>query len=231
MPPNLVPLEMPVTRNGTAAFAVALIALAAPLSAQEKPTPAMAKAIAGTWQIDTVRSELQPAALTALLGPGGQRPAAPPPTADSAPAAPPAAAGGGRRGGGGGGGGGGARGLGPRNAGAANGNMRVLSTEIRVARTLVLEVTETSAITTDIAGYKTTWTLDGKKRPVAQMEGGVVEYLGEWHGKTLLLEKGIPAGGSVRREFKPIGENELEVKLTVNVGKKIEQKLVYVRGQ
>jgi len=27
----------------------------------------------------------------------------------------------------------------------------------------------------------------------------------------------------------PLGENELEVKLTVNVGKKMEQKLVYTR--
>jgi len=184
----------------------------------------MVHAIGGTWQIDTARSEMQPPALAALLGPGGQRSAAPAPTTDSATAAP-AAPSGGRRSGGGGG-----RGMGSRNPGGGGGNLRVLSTEIRVPRTLVLDVAEGSAVTTDVAGYQTRWTLDGKKRPVAQMEGGVVEYLGEWHGKMLLLEKGIPGGGSVKREFKPMGANELEVKLTVNIGKKLEQKLVYVRA-
>ena len=93
----------------------------------------------------------------------------------------------------------------------------------------LLKVTEATAITTDVAGYETNWKLDGKKHQVAQMEGGVVEFLGEWHGKTLFLEKSIPGAGGVRREFKSLGENELEVKLTVNVGKKMEQKLVYTR--
>ena len=102
-------------------------------------------------------------------------------------------------------------------------------TAISVPRTLVLKVTEATAITTDVAGYETNWKLDGKKHQVAQMEGGVVEFLGEWHGKTLFLEKSIPGAGGVRREFKSLGENELEVKLTVNVGKKMEQKLVYTR--
>jgi hypothetical protein len=204
-------------------LALATVVAAAPLGAQEKPTEAMVRAIAGTWQIDTARSELPPAGLAALLNQGQRPAAAPRPDTAAAPAAAPAA--GGRRGGGGGGGGG--RGLGPRQMG--DGNLRVLMTEIRVPRTLVLNVTDATAITKDVAGYETTWKLDGKKHPVAQMEGGVVEFLGEWHGKSLLLEKSIPGGGGVRREFKPLGENELEVKLTVNVGKKMEQKLVYTR--
>jgi len=211
-----------VSRSRSILLSLALVAVATPLRAQEKPTEAMVRAIAGSWKIDTARSELAPAGLAAMLN-QGQRPAAAP-RADTAAAAPAPAAG--RRGGGGGGGGGG-RGLGPRQMG--DGNLRVLMTEIRVPRTLVLKVTDASAVTTDVAGYETTWKLDSKKHQVAQMEGGVVEYFGEWHGKTLFLEKSIPGGGGVRREFKPLGENELEVKLTVNVGKKMEQKLVYTR--
>lgn len=214
-----------MARSRSILLSLALVAVATPLRAQEKPTEAMIRAIAGSWRIDTVRSELPPAALVAMLN-QGQRPAAAPrpDTAEVAVAAP---AVGGRRSGGGGGGGGGGRGLGPRAMG--DGNIRVFMTEIRVPRTVVLKVTDLTAVTTDIAGYETTWKLDGKKHQVAQMEGGVVEYLGEWHGKTLVLEKSIPGAGAVRREFKPLGDNELEVKLVINVGKKMEQKLVYTR--
>ena len=212
-----------MSRSRSILLSLAVVAVALPLRAQEKPTEAMVRAIAGSWQIDTVRSELPPAGMAALFG-QGQRPAAAPRPDTATAAAAPAA--GGRRGGGGGGSGGG-RGLGPRQM--ADGNLRVLTTEVRVPRTLVLKVTEATAITTDVAGYETNWKLDGKKHQVAQMEGGVVEFLGEWHGKTLFLEKSIPGAGGVRREFKPLGENELEVKLTVNVGKKMEQKLVYTR--
>jgi hypothetical protein len=211
-----------VSRSRSILLSLALVAVAIPLRAQEKPTEAMVLAIAGSWKIDTVRSELAPAGLAAMLN-QGQRPAAAP-RPDTVATAAPAPATGGRRGSGGGGGG---RGLGPRQMG--EGNLRVLATEIRVPRVLVLKVTDVTAITTDLAGYETTWKLDGKKHQVAQMEGGVVEYFGEWHGKTLFLEKSIPGGGGVRREFKPLGENELEVKLIVNVGKKMEQKLVYTR--
>lgn len=112
-------------RSRSFLFTLALVASAMPIRAQDKPTEAMVLTIAGSWQIDTARSELAPAGLAAMLN-QGQRPAAAPrlDTAVAAAAAP---------------------------------------------------------------------------------------------------------AGAVRREFKPLGENELEVKLIVNVGKKMEQKLVYTR--
>ena len=218
-----------MSRTRTAAFAVALIAFAAPLRAQEKPTEAMMKAIAGTWKLDSTRSDSTPPGLAALLNP---RPAARP-QPDSTTAAGSAAAGGGggggRRGGGGGGGGGGGRGLGARTAGAANGNARAFATEVRPQQLLVLKISDGMVVTTDPSGYETTWKTDGKKHQVAQMEGGVIEFQGEWQGKVLLLEKSIPGAGAVEREFKPTKEGDLEVTITLNLGKKVEQKLMYTR--
>ncbi len=210
--------------NRPALLAASLLALAAPLRAQEKPTDAMMKAIAGTWQLDKARSDSAPPGLAALLNPRPERPAPDPATAVVS------GGGGSRRGGGGGGGGSGssARGLGARIGSA--GNVRVFMPELRVQPTLVLKIGDGTAMTTDPAGFETVWKTDGKKRQVAQMEGGVVEYRGEWLGRTLALEKSIPGVGSVKREFKPLGDGELEVKVVLSVGKKVEQKLVYTRA-
>lgn len=213
-----------MSRTRTAALAVALIAFAAPLRAQEKPTDAMMKAIAGTWKLDSTRSDSTPPGLAALLNP---RPAArPQPDSNTAAGSAAAGGGGGRRGGGGGGGG---RGLGPRGGGGANGNARAFATEVRPQQLLVLKISDGMVVTTDPSGYETTWKTDGKKHQVAQMEGGVIEFQGEWQGKVLLLEKSIPGAGAVEREFKPTKEGDLEVKITLNLGKKVEQKLVYRR--
>lgn len=216
-----------MSRTRTAALVVALIAFAAPLRAQEKPTDAMMKAIAGTWKLDSTRSDSTPPGLAALLNP---RPAGRP-QPDSTTAAGSVAAGGGggggRRGGGGGGGGGGGRGLGSRMGGG--GNMRVFLGEVRPLQTMVLKISDGEVITADQTGYETTWKTDGKKHQVAQMEGGVIEFRGEWQGKVLILEKSIPGAGGVTREFKPAKDGSLELTVTLEVGKKVEQKLVYTR--
>ncbi|MEI2719134.1 MAG: hypothetical protein V9E87_03170 [Gemmatimonadales bacterium] len=217
-----------MSRSRTAALAVALIAFAAPLRAQEKPTDAIMKAIAGTWKLDSTRSDSTPPGLAALLNPRPQRPAGGDPAAGGGdPAAAAGGGGGGRRGGGGGGGGGGGRGLGARMGGG--GNVRVFLAEVRPLQTMVLKISESEVITADQTGFETTWKTDGKKHQVAQMEGGVIEFQGEWQGKVLLLEKSIPGAGSVTREFKPAKDGSLELTITLEVGKKVEQKLVYTR--
>lgn len=211
-----------MSRTPSAVVAVALLALVAtPLRAQDKPTADMLTAIAGTWTLDSARSDSVPPGLAALLNPQGARG----PT--NAGAAEAATGGRARRGGGGGGGAGMGGG---RGAGGA-GNLRVFLQEFSSLPTMVLGLTATTAVTADAGGFETTWKTDGKKHPVAQMEGGVIEFFGGWRGKVLTLEKTIPNNGSVRRDFKPLPDGALEVKVTLALGnRKLDQKVVYVRA-
>ncbi len=107
--------------------------------------------------------------------------------------------------------------------------MRVFLAEVRPLQTMVLKVSDGSVITADQTGFETIWKTDGKKHQVGQMEGGVIEFRGEWQGKVLILEKSIPGAGAVIREFKPAKDGSLELTITLEVIKKIEQKLVYTR--
>ena len=118
--------------------------------------------------------------------------------------------------------GGGARGGG----GAADG----LMAEMRPPRQIVIVATVDSVVLPDAQGTMETWRLDGKKRQVAQMTGGLIEYQAEWKGKSLVLIKSMPGGGKVEKELKLDADGTLQLKSVLQAGRKTEQEWVFTRA-
>lgn len=235
-----------------APFAV-LLATISPLSAQARPATSLTAAVVGSWHFDPARSDSVPSNPMTLLGGGGERGPGAAAGATSALGGAPTGGvgggvgggGGGRRGGGGGGGGGvggggvsGAsgtapQGLGPRSGGRMNDpKLRSLIGEARPAPVLVITVHELDITIADDQGHITPWRADGRKHLEAQMEGGVIEFEAKWKGKTLVVERGIPEGTTLRREFKPSDDGStLELKTVLeSAGRKVERKFIYTRN-
>lgn len=111
--------------------------------------------------------------------------------------------------------------------------MRIVMGEARPAPLMVITASDFDVTIADDQGHITPWRADGRKHQEAQMEGGVLESESKWKGKTLVVERGIPEGASVRREFKPSDDGKsLEVKSVLEMGgRKVERKFVYTRGE
>ena len=212
--------------------AAAIFAVAAPLAAQDKPTPEAQKAVAGTWKLDASRSDSIGNPLAALGGGAGF--------------------GGGSRGGGGGGGGGGGRGGGRRGGGAPvnpdssatpqaapdpvagrgrDPNLMMVVNEMSPGAGIVIAVNDSAIAMANAAGVQSAYKTDGKRRQAAQMDGTVIETLALWKDNVLQVTKGIAGVASVKREFKPSKDGAtLEVKETLDVGgRKVDKKLVFTR--
>ncbi len=103
--------------------------------------------------------------------------------------------------------------------------------ELRAAPTMTITATA-SLVTIDdsTAGTVTEWQPDGKKRQEAQFEGGVIESQSGWRFGDFFVVRGVPDGIYVRREYKLAKDaKSLEMKVTIEKGKKIETKLIYTK--
>jgi hypothetical protein len=215
----------------TVVLALALVA-ASPgiLTAQEKPSPAVIAAMAGSWRYSAERSDPlaeNPLAVEAVR-------ARPEDAVGGAPSG-----GGGRRGGGGGGGGGGAPGGGMGGRGGAgagalrNPYIRDLVTQLQPPAVVVISLSDRVAGMSVPDGEPIQWTTDGKKRQKAQMDGTLLEFMGRWRGEKLTLTDGVSGTAELKRELHVIENGAaLEMKLELSgqgFPRKLERKVIFTK--
>lgn len=103
--------------------------------------------------------------------------------------------------------------------------------DARPATELVITAAESVVNLASDGGEPATWQVDGRKHQEPLLEGGVIETEAEWSYDVLRLTRNIPEGLSVKREFKVSKDGAtLEIKVTLQRGRKVEKKLVYRRA-
>ena len=95
----------------------------------------------------------------------------------------------------------------------------------------VITATDNLVTIADSAGAIVEWLPDGKKHQEAQFEGGVIELQAGWKFGEFFVRRGVPGDLSVLREYKLSKDGKsLEMHITVEKGKKVEQKFFYTKG-
>ena len=103
--------------------------------------------------------------------------------------------------------------------------------EARPVGVTVIVATDNLVTIADSTGASVEWLPDGKKHQEAQYEGGVIESQAGWKFGEFFVLRGVPNEISVRREYKLSKDGKsLEMQITVEKGKKVEQKFFYTKG-
>ncbi len=219
-----------------------VIAIVPALTAQEKPTPAAQKAIAGTWHFDQSRSDtLGSDPLSGIgdgprsIGGGGGRDSGGAPGGGGGV---PGGGGGGRRGGGGGGArtpipppdSSGVRPA-PSTGRERDPHVALVTSDMNPGAKLIIAVNDSAVSMAASTGQLSSFRTDGRKRQAAQMDGSIIENQALWKNGVLQVITGVANIASLKREFRPSKDgNMLELKETLDVdGRKVDKKLVFAR--
>ncbi|MGH7594629.1 MAG: hypothetical protein ACRELE_12375 [Gemmatimonadales bacterium] len=207
------------------------------VSAQEKPTPAVQRAISGTWHLDQSRSDALGAdPLAGAIGGGRAFPGAGVGGGD-------AGAGGGGRGGRGGGGGARAPIAAPSDSAAGqptedrpasrrrDPHLGLVIGDMNPGSRMTIGVNDSAITIARATGQLSSFRTDGRKRQAAQMDGSIIETQALWKGDILQVITGVANVASLKREFKMSKDGHvLEMKETLDAsGRKVDKKLWFTR--
>jgi hypothetical protein len=222
-----------------------VIAIVPALAAQEKPTPAEQKAIAGTWHFDQSRSDTLGSDPLAGMGGG--------PRSFGGGSGGARGGGGAGSGGGGGGGGGGRRGggggggagapiappdsIGVQRAPERSGgrgrdpHLALVVGDMNPGAKMIIAVNDSATSMASATGQLSSFRTDGRKRQAAQMDGSIIENQAQWKDGVLQVMTGVANVASLKREFRPSKDgSRLELRETVEAGGgKVQKKLIFTR--